>query len=158
MVINISWEINRRSRIRRSHSEVLDDRILKSEAKLGCLCMWSEDWVFVHSDAFFNFFNGYPKALIDSCTKTFLDRIYNTKDKVHTCSKKIVYFCLPFIGHHSLHIRSQLSKVLAPVYPHISIRVAFSPSCRLSSFFPFKDRIPIALRSHVGVSVHVSMV
>ena len=52
--------------------------------------------------------NGYPKALIDSCIKTFLDRIYNTKDKVHTCSKKIVYFCLPFTGHHGLHIRSML--------------------------------------------------
>jgi hypothetical protein len=25
----------------------------------------------------------------------------------------------------------------------------FHPSCRLSSFFPFKDRIPITLRSHV---------
>ena len=92
--------------------------------------------------------NGYPKALIDSCIKTFLDRIYNTKDKVHTCSKKIVYFCLPFTGHRGLHIRSRLSKVLASAYPHISIRV-FRPSCRLSSFFPFKDRIPIVLRSHV---------
>ena len=99
---------------------------------------------------FFNYFNGYPKALIASCIKTFLDRIYNTKDKDHTCSKKIVFFCLPFIGHHSLHIRSQVSKVLASVYPHISIRVAFSPSCRFSSFFHLiKDRIPIALRSHV---------
>jgi hypothetical protein len=63
--------------------------------------------------------------------------------------KKIVYFCLPFTGHHWLHIRSQHSKVLASTYLHISIRVAFRPSCRLSSFFPFKDRIPIALRSHV---------
>ena len=83
--------------------------------------------------------NGYPKALINSCIKTFLDRIYNTKDKVHTCSKKIVYFCFPFTGHRGLHIRSQLSKVLASAYPHISICVVFCPSCR----------IPIALRSHV---------
>jgi hypothetical protein len=43
----------------------------------------------------------------------------------------------------STYIRSQLySKVLASAYPHISIRVVFRPSnCRLSSFFPFKDRI-----------------
>ena len=68
----------------------------------------------------------------------------------HTCSKKIVCFCLPFTGHHGLHyIRSQLSKVLASAYAHISIRVVFRPPCRLSSFFPFKDRIPIALRSYV---------
>jgi hypothetical protein len=49
--------------------------------------------------------------------------IYNTKDKAHTCSKKIVYFCLPFTGRHGLHIRSQLSKVLASAYPHIFIYV-----------------------------------
>jgi hypothetical protein len=51
-------------------------------------------------------------------------------------------------GHPDLQIRSQLSKVLASAYSHISIRVVFRPSCRLSSFFPFKDKIPIALRSH----------
>jgi hypothetical protein len=93
--------------------------------------------------------NGYPKALIDSCIKRFLDKIYNIKNKVHTCSKKIVYFCLPFTGHYGLQIRSQLSKVLTFAYPHISIRVVFRPSCCLSSFFPLKDKIPIALRSHV---------
>jgi hypothetical protein len=42
-----------------------------------------------------------------------------------------------------------VSKVHASAYPHISIGVGFRPSCRLSSFFPFKDRIPVALRSHV---------
>ena len=51
--------------------------------------------------------NGYPKALIVSCINTFLDRIYNTKNKVHTCSKKIVYFCLSldimvYISVHNL--------------------------------------------------------
>ena len=60
-----------------------------------------------------------------------------------------MYFYLPLIGHHGLHIRSELSKVLASAYPHISIRIVFRPSCRVSTSFPFKDRIPIALRSHV---------
>jgi hypothetical protein len=42
----LSWEINRLSRIRRSHSEVPDDRILKSEAETGCLCtcLWASGW------------------------------------------------------------------------------------------------------------------
>ena len=97
--------------------------------------------------------NGYSKSTYtaDSCiNKTLLDSIYNTKDKVHTFSKKIVYFCLPFIGHHGLHISSQLSKVLASAYPHISIYMfVFRPSCRFSSVFPCKDRLSIALRSHV---------
>ena len=34
-------------------------------------------------------------------------------------------------------------------YPHISVRFVFRPTCRLSDFFPFKDRIPFSMRSHV---------
>ena len=44
---------------------------------------------------------------------------------------------------------TQLRKLLSSAYPHISIRFVFRPTCRLSDFFLFKDRIPFALRSHV---------
>ena len=92
---------------------------------------------------------GYPATLVDSCIKSFLDKMYNSHDKVHTCSKKVIYFCLPFTGHHGLQIQSQLQKFLSSAYPDISLRVVFRPSYRLSNFFPFKDRIPGELRSHV---------
>ena len=93
--------------------------------------------------------NGYPATLVDSCIKSFLDKMYNSRDKVHSCSKKVIYFCLPFTGHHGLQIRSQLQKFISSAYPHISLRVIFCPSFRLSNFFPFKDKIPGELRSHV---------
>jgi hypothetical protein len=195
---------------------VPDDRILKSEAETGCLCMclWASvlDMVEIersfpvkggtpicseirvwmcrrvwptynalqhwHVNWYTTFLylngkklerrqegrktfssNGYPKALIDSCIKTFLDRIYNTKDdKVRTCSKKIVYFCLPFTGHHGLHIRSQLSKVLASAYPHISIRVVFRPSCCLSSFFHLKTGFGLPWDHMLCISSRVNAV
>ena len=54
-----------------------------------------------------------------------------------------------FTGHHGLQIRSQLQKFLSSAYPHISLRVVFRPSFRLSNFFPLKDKIPCELRSHV---------
>jgi hypothetical protein len=41
-----------------------------------------------------------------------------------------------------LQIRSQLQKFLSSAYPHISL-------CRFSNLFPFKDKIPCELRSHV---------
>ena len=89
----------------------------------------------------------YPKTLdwMKYCELIF----DNSQDKVHTCSKKVIYFCLPFTGHHGLQIRSQLQKFLSSAYPHISLRVVFRPSFRLSNFFPFKDKIPCELRSHV---------
>ena len=56
---------------------------------------------------------------------------------------------LPFTGHHGLQIRSLLQKFISFAYPHISLRVVFRPSSRLSNFFPLKDKIPRELRSHV---------
>ena len=73
--------------------------------------------------------------------------MYNSRDKVHTFSKKVIYFCLPFTCHHGLQIRSQLQKFLSSAYPHVSLRVVFRPSFRFSNFFPFKDKIPCELRS-----------
>ena len=93
--------------------------------------------------------NGYPATLIDNCIRFFLDKILSPKLPVHSCSKKTLYFCLPYTGQHGLQLRTQLRKLLSSAYPHISIRFVFRPTCRLSDFFPFKDRIPFALRSHV---------
>jgi hypothetical protein len=96
--------------------------------------------VFVHS--IFYSFNGYSKSTytVDSC---ILDSIYNTKDKVLTCSKKIVYFYLPLIGHHGLHIRSELSKVLASAYPHISIYLFSVPLVAFLVSFHAKTGFPL---------------
>ena len=79
----------------------------------------------------------------------FLDNLFSPKPLVHSCSKKILFFCIPYTGQHGLQIHTQLNKLLSKAYPHISIRFVFRPACRLSDFFPFKDRIPSAMRSHV---------
>ena len=74
--------------------------------------------------------------------------IYNTKDKVHTCSKKIVYFCLPSLDimvYISVHNLVKFLLLLIHIFPY----VCFRPSCRFPNIFPCKDRISIALRSHV---------
>ena len=66
-----------------------------------------------------------------------------------TVPKKIVYFCLPFTGSHSLQIRTQISRLCSAAYPHLNVRFVFRSSTRLSSFFPFKDKVPKFLRSGV---------
>ena len=79
--------------------------------------------------------NGYPTSLIDNCIRTFLDKIFSPKPLVHSCSKKILFFCIPYTGQHGLQIPTQLHKLLSKAYPHISIRFVFRPTCRLSDFF-----------------------
>ena len=79
--------------------------------------------------------NGYPISLIDNCIRTFLDKIFSPKLLVHSCSKKILFFCIPYTGQHGLQIRTQLHKFLSKAYPHISICFVFRPTCRLFDFF-----------------------
>ena len=45
--------------------------------------------------------------------------------------------------------RKQIIKLFSSVYPHIQLRCIFRALQRLSSFFRFKDRIPLGLRSRV---------
>ena len=44
--------------------------------------------------------NGYETSLIDNCNRTFLDKIFLPKPLVHSCSKKILFFCIPYTGQH----------------------------------------------------------
>ena len=62
--------------------------------------------------------NVYPTSLIDNCIRTFLDKIFSPKPLVHSCSKKILFFCIPYTGQHGLQIRTQLHKLLSKAYPH----------------------------------------
>ena len=101
--------------------------------------------------------NGYPTSLIDNCIITFLNKIFSPKPLVHSCSKKILFFCIPYTGQHGLQIHTQLHKLLSKAHPHIPIGFVFHPTCRLSDFFPLKDRIPFAMRSHVVYKYTVSV-
>ena len=91
--------------------------------------------------------NGYPISLIDNCIRAFLDEIFSPKPPVHSWSKKVLFFCIPYTGQHGLQICTQLYRLLSSAYPHIPICFVFRPT--LSDFFPFKDRIPFAMRTHV---------
>ena len=83
-----------------------------------------------------------------TCSINFF-ALFEAKPPVLTVPKKIVYFCLPFTGSYSLQIRTQITRLCRAAYPHLNIRFVFRSSTRISSFFPFKDRIPKFLRSGV---------
>ena len=61
----------------------------------------------------------------------------------------MIYFCLPFTGSHSLQIRTQITRLYNAAYPYLNIRFVFRSSTRISSFFPFTDKVPKFLRSGV---------
>ena len=79
----------------------------------------------------------------------FLNNLFEPKPPLFTAPKKIVYFCLPFTGSHSLQIRTQITRLCSAAYPHPNIHFVFRSSTSISSFFPFKDKVPKFLRSGV---------
>ena len=93
--------------------------------------------------------NGFPSHMFDHLVRRFLDNMFDPKPTLYTVPKKIVYFCLPFTGSHSLQIRNQITRLCNAAYPHLNIRFVFRSSTRISSFFPFKDKVPKLMTSGV---------
>ena len=87
--------------------------------------------------------------MFDHLVHRFLDNMFDPKPTLYTVPKKIVYFCLPFTGSHSLQIGNQITRLCNAAYPHLNIRFVFRSSTRISSFFPFKDKVPKLMRSGV---------
>ena len=90
--------------------------------------------------------NNYPVNITDQCIKKFLDKLYVPKQIV---PKRELLVVLPFLGKFSLNLRKRLYKSVSKSLPQCNIKVIFQSKNRLSSFFKFKDSIPLHLRSHL---------
>ena len=53
--------------------------------------------------------NGFPSHMFDRIFRCFADQTFGPEPPILTASKKIIYFCLPFTGIHSLQIRTQVN-------------------------------------------------
>ena len=93
--------------------------------------------------------NGFPSHMFDSIVRHFRDNIFQPKPPILTAAKKIIYFSLPFTGTHSLQIRTQISRLCSSAFPNLNIRFIFRSPTPISTFFPFKDKVPKYLRSSV---------
>ena len=91
--------------------------------------------------------NGFPSHMFERITRRFFDNTFDLKPSVQTVPKKIIYFCLLFTGIHSLQIHTQINRLGNAAFPHLDTRFAFRSSRRITSFFPFKDKVPKYLRS-----------
>ena len=87
--------------------------------------------------------------MFDHLVRRFFNNIFKPKPTVHTVLKKIIYFCLLFIGSHSLQFGTKVTRLRNAAYPHLNIRFVFRSSTRISSFFPCKDKVPKFLTSSV---------
>ena len=85
--------------------------------------------------------SGYPFSLIDSCIRTFLDKIFSPKPPVYSCSKKILFFCIPYTGQHGSQIRTQPYR-----YSHLLTHIHCDSRYYLYEIFmPYVFKMSIAI-------------
>ncbi len=94
--------------------------------------------------------NGYPTAFLDCVVKKFLDKLFASKKLVvDFVENKSVCVILPYMGLSSIHVRDRIVKLCKQQFPQLRCKVVLKPTHRLSDLFPFKDRLPAALKSSV---------
>ena len=86
--------------------------------------------------------NCYPSKLIDTCIKTFLDKIFCNEPKRCTVPKTEYFIVLPYLGTLSGKIQKQIRNLFQQSILWGNISLTFKTHSRLSHLFQFKDPIP----------------
>ena len=95
--------------------------------------------------------NSFPSVMIDSCIKTYLNRMFGAVPKIINPNpeKQTLTLVLPFLGSASLKLRTKLKRVFKETSKNMfNIQIVFRASCRIRSFLRFKDRTPEYLKSN----------
>ena len=85
--------------------------------------------------------NGYPLGVIKYNIGDVIKRqTHSTKEVVATVPRKQVLLCLPFLGEHSYKLRKNLKGTVQKLYKFVDLKVIFTNSNSLQSFFRYKDQ------------------
>ena len=79
-----------------------------------------------------------------------LNRLKNKSvEPVATVPKKDIFLVLPFLGSQSEVLAQRVKSCVSKFYGFVNLRVIFNNTCRIKSFFPYKDPINRSQRSKV---------
>ena len=91
--------------------------------------------------------SNYPLNFIDSCIKSFLNKLYTPKVVIPNVPKRNVFVKLPFLGSTLFQIRKKLQKLFIDKLTSCNLKIVFTSPVRVKSFFTFKDKLPKMLLS-----------
>ena len=77
--------------------------------------------------------------------------VHPTAD-VLTCEQKKIYAAIPYFGSQSEKFKKELLSIISQFFPQLDFRIALTNRTTIGSFFRFKDRLPLELRSNVVYS------
>ena len=100
--------------------------------------------------------NQYPQGIIDPIIKTFINNKVNSvlPPTPPRPEKKEMFLILPYHGQQSSKLFMQLKKLLSNTYPQIDLKLIFRTTFRIGNMFPYKDKIPKRLKSHLVYGIH----
>ena len=92
--------------------------------------------------------NGFPLHFVaDVMSKT--RKKLTSPNMTPRVGKQPVYLKIPFMGTESYDLKNEIIKLVKRHYPRVALRVILHNNNTIAKFFPFKDRVPDALRSLV---------
>ena len=97
----------------------------------------------------------YHLNFIDSCIKSFLNKLYTRRVVVLNVPKRNIFVKLPFLGNTSFQIRKKLQKLFSDILTSCNLKIVFTSPVRVKSFFTFKDKLPKMLLSGLLTSISV---
>jgi hypothetical protein len=96
--------------------------------------------------------NSYPIKLINNAINKYINNKFQPKLSVANVPKKVLYVPMPFLGFKQNLFNCELKKIVAKFYPFIDLKIAPTNPISISTFFKFKDSMPIDMRSGVVYS------
>ena len=79
--------------------------------------------------------NNYSPGFIDSCIKSFLNKLYTPKVTVENIPKRNVFVKLPFLGSTSFQIRKKLQKLFNDKLTFCNLKLVFTSPVRVKNLF-----------------------
>ena len=94
--------------------------------------------------------NGYPRGVLCYNINHVLNRQKNKPaEPITTVPKKDIFLVLPFLGSQSEVLARRVKSCASKFYGFVNLKVIFNNTCRVKSFFPYKDRFSRSQRSKV---------
>ena len=93
--------------------------------------------------------NGFTSNFFWKIVKKFLDNIHQPIATTFTVQKDVRFASFPYLGELSCSIKKDLSKLLKKYYPYLDVKLIFTNTHTIGSFFKFKDSFSSDMRSSV---------
>ena len=90
--------------------------------------------------------NGFPSPLIDRYISKFLQTKFDPIISADQPLAQKMYFTLPYFGHQSEKLKTEIAALLQKYFPSISFQIILINKFKIGSLFSFKDKLPKAMR------------